>query len=702
MINAMSMKKIVMILGLLLGCIGLKAQQYVLENEHIKAGIDLNEGFISKLENKETGWEVLGDDKSVARAFEAIVRFTDGAVCTIDASSQKQPEITSEGNTLTLVWDKWKVGEQELDVTFTGTIRMMEDGLIYGGKLVNHSDAVVEQLAWPFMGEATIPADTEKMFFQYMNYSKFNTVELYPKEAGRGWSNLPEHSFTLIHNTKQGLYLSSMDHKFDEYIRCEYEIIPTSQYAAFIGTSLSKQNAGERKHMRLQVKAARMLYAQENTEVTLVPFILTTYTGTWHKGVDIYKKWRSTWFVAPHRAEWLKHVNSWQQLQINTSESRINFKIKDLYKYVDECKRYGVDAIQLTGWAMGGQDRGVPCHDLDPRLGTVEEFKKAISDANKKGVKILLFTKFTWADLTADYHEQYLPHLAWNQAQDTCIHPGYNYNTYTQLIGINTRRFGILCMMDEDLREKLHVEFQKCLDLGAPGMVYDENQHHAGTILCFNPNHGHKVPGFIYKGADLLGREFYEMCQKSNPDFLMTGEGPYDLQTQYYATYTRGDYNQEPVLRYIDSEVPIAFMVTDHDDRNRVNACVANRYSISYEPRNFKGHLCEIPRLMAYGQKLDNMRKQYEDFLWNGEFMDVLGAQVTGKNIRHTVFRNKKNNKKAVVVWNTDTQDAHTATVLVEKSNEKLVMVSPDNCIPTPFDGKVEIGPQSLVVILED
>lgn len=51
---------------------------------------------------------------------------------------------------------------------------------------------------------------------------------------------------------------------------------------------------------------------------------------------------------------WLDEVNTWQQLQINSSESRINFKIKDLPKYVDEAKRYGVNAIQLTGWSYGG------------------------------------------------------------------------------------------------------------------------------------------------------------------------------------------------------------------------------------------------------------------------------------------------------------------------------------------------------------
>ena len=183
----------------------------------------------------------------------------------------------------------------------------------------------------------------------------------------------------------------------------------------------------------------------------------------------MYKEWRKTWFVEPHRPEWVKHVNSWQQLQINSSESRINFTAKDIVKYACECKKYGVDAIQLTGWTWGGQDRGLPVHDIDPRLGTFDELKNAISESRKIGVKILLFTKFTWVDMTADWYPKWSPYVAWNNQGDTCQHPGYNYNTYTQLLGINTRRFGIFCMMDNKLREGLEKEFQKCLDFGSTG-----------------------------------------------------------------------------------------------------------------------------------------------------------------------------------------------------------------------------------------
>ncbi|MEN6455590.1 MAG: DUF6259 domain-containing protein [Prolixibacteraceae bacterium] len=695
------MKNIIEILFFLFFPLTIHAQQtYTLENKNLKATISLEDGSLAGLESKLTGWNIISK-AAYGQSFEANIKLGNGLFYIINAESQEKPKITITGKQLTFTWNKLKVASTIIDATFEGCIQITEKGLVYSGTLKNNSDATIEQLSWPYIGEVTVPAETDRFLFQYMNYTKFNTNELYPGFSGTGWSNLPEHSFTLIHNNKEGLYVSTYDHKLEEYVRCVYETLPAENYAAVAGSADSKKNYIEREQMRIRIKAARMLYAQPKSVITLVPVIVTPYVGTWHKGVDIYKEWRKTWFIEPHRPEWVKKVNAWQQLQINSSESRINFRVKDLVNYARECKKYGVDAIQLTGWTWGGQDRGVPSHDVDPRLGTFDELKKAIAESDKLGVKILLFTKFTWIDMTADWYPKWSPYVAWNNQGDTCVHPGYNYNTYTQLMGINTRRFGIFCMMDDELRENLQREFQKCLDLGAPGMVYDENQHHAGTMLCFNPNHGHPIPGFLYKGADRLGREFMEMCQKSNPDFLMVGEGPYDLQSQYYSTYTRADYNHDPVLRYIDSDIPIACAVTDHLDKNRINMCLACKYSISYEPRNFKGHLWEFPRVLSYGQKVDQLRKRYPDYLWNAEFLHTNGAIVNGRDLKYTVFLRKTDGKKAVVVYNINTKESSEAFISIGVPDAHLVVVSPEKQSPVKFDRSITVGPQSAIVILE-
>ncbi len=621
----------------------------------MRAEIDLASGALVGMQSKLTGWKML-ENAAVGRAFEANVKLADGRFLRhqrIFAGASRSEDFGQR--TDFFVWNGLKAGSEKLDIGFQGRISLTDDGLVYSGTLDNASDAVVEQLTWPFMGEVTVPEDTQRMLFQYFTYTKFNTEELYPREAGTGWSNLPEHAFTLVHNTKQGLYLSSMDHKLDEYIRCIYETLPDGDYAAQAGAATSKRGNGERKLMRTQIKAARMLYLQPGESRNLVPVIMTPMRvlGT---------RARISTRQGGRRGSWNRTAPHGSTRTIRGSSCRSTRRKAALTSRSRTCPntwtRPNATASMPSSSPAGptaGRTAACPT-SVDPRLGTAEEFRKVIADAQKKGVNILLFTKFTWADLTTEYHEKYLPHRAINASLDPYVHPGYNYNTYTQLIGVNTRRFSIHCMMDDELRSMLHTEFQKCLDLGAAGMVYDENQHHAGAMLCFDPNHGHRVPGFNYQGADKLGREFYEMCQKSNPDFLMVGEGCYDLQSQYYGTYTRADYWHEPVLRYIDPTVPIACAVIDHNDLNHVNMCLADRYAMSYEVRNFKGHLGEFPRVMAYGRKVDNLRRRYADFLWNGEFLDVLGATVKGDNIRYTVFRNLKNGKKAVVVYNVDTK----------------------------------------------
>ena len=260
------------------------SRKYTLENKNLKATIDLTDGALVGLESKLTGWNIL-NKAAYGQSFEANIKLGNGSFYIINAKSQEEPEVKIAKEGLTFTWSKLKVASTTIDVTFEGRIQLTEKGLVYSGVLNNKSDAIVEQLSWPFIGEVAVPAETDRFLFQYMNYTKFNTHELYPNFSNTGWSNFPEHSFTLIHNNKQGLYLSTYDNKLDEYIRCVYEILPTESYATIAGGADSKKNYVERKQMRIQIKAARMLFAQPKSVTTLVPFVLTPYVGTWHKGV---------------------------------------------------------------------------------------------------------------------------------------------------------------------------------------------------------------------------------------------------------------------------------------------------------------------------------------------------------------------------------------------------------------------------------
>jgi len=651
------------------------------ENNEIKAVINLDNGALESLQNKLTGWDII--KKGYGDSFQMEIIDKQGQHVVADGIKQKQPICEASQDSLVFIWNGIKLNDSNttIDVTFKGIIKFSpSEGLIFYGQITNNSEFVIKHLIWPAIGNLAIPDENGSLFFRAVWYSVLHSQTIYPnKNFTQVGCRLPEQAFSLIENHKQGLYICSKDTAFKEYIQLFCTAIPTN--------------------CNYRIEAIRNVYIDPKETLEIVPVVLKPYEGDWYSGTDIYKAWRKKWYKAPHRPEWIKQVNAWQQLQINSSESRINFKFSDLVNYAKEAKRYGVNAIQLTGWTYGGQDRGLPLHDVDPRLGTLNEFKKAIADCQAMGVNIILFTKFTWVEYTSPQYDIFNKYICWDEDSALHFHGGYSYNTYTQLKKINNRRLGSLCQLEDSCRLLLCREFKKCLDLGAAGMVYDENYHHGGVQLCFNPNHKHKNPAFEFQGSNLLGRDFYEMTQQYSPDFLMAGEACYDAEALYYATYTRTDIFQDPVERYIDSELPVACAIIDHNDLNKINMCLLNRYAMCYEPRYFKGRLSEFPRNMAYGMKVDSLRRRYSDYLWTAEYINKKEAKVEGKDLLYSVFK-RSDGKRAIVIMNYNTSKSSIAHLTLNDSGS-LTMVSPEKQDERPFPDNVQIEPQRVIVVLE-
>ena len=137
-----------------------------------------------------------------------------------------------------------------------------------------------------------------------------------------------------------------------------------------------------------------------------------------------------------------------------------------------------------------------------------------------------------------------------------------------------------------------------------------------------------------------LAAQLRAAADKVNPDFLFAGEGPQDWLMQYYPSpISASTAGSTPVCRYIDPQAPLMVAVTGFDDREMLNLILLDRYIISYEPYNFKGHLTDFPLTLAYGKKIDALRRKYKAWLWDAEFRDTLGATITADGApRYSVF----------------------------------------------------------------
>ena len=675
-----------------------------LGNGEFRAEFDARKGAFTSLSYSSTGWDVIPAGEGLS--FDMTVRRPDGSLSAIRGMAQRSPECQVYADSLVFIWPDLQPDPASggSGIAFTGVVRYDADkGLLFSGRVDNRSSCRVETLDWPIFGAVSIPDPERKFLFNCLSYTALKSVELYPEpgSAYSGGCNLPEQAYSTIGAGRQGVYISSLDPEMREYIRVNYELLPTPEYNELLGSLDAVAGHRAQRLLKYRLRATRHLFVGRGENYSMTDVAVLPYTGDWQAAADIYKKWRKTWFKVPYRPDWINDIHAWQQLQINSSESRVNFTIDDLLDYARDCKKYGIRALQITGWNWGGQDRGMPVHDVDPRLGTFEEFRQAIAACEAMGVKIILFTKFTWIEVTSPWYDLYRKYIVKDVNGDDCMAGGYRYNTYTQLTSFNNRRFGVLCFLDDDCRALIRKEFKKCLDLGASGMNYDENQHHSGTQLCYDPCHGHKVADDIYRGDGLLAEEFCDMIRTYNPDFIMFGEGSYDNQGQYYATYTRQMVDHIPLMRYIDPDLPIVSYFTDHLDKNRINMCLMDKYILCYEPRYFKGRLSEFPRMMEYGRQVDDLRRRYRDRLWNVVYKGTTGAEVSGDDILYSVLVGKSDGKRAVVILNKNTEIAREARVDLPGSPDRWVVVSPEHPDPRPFADQMVLQPQGAVVVME-
>lgn len=676
----------------------------VLETDAMLVAIDRATGCVARLESKDRAWQMRGGGMRLH------VPAPDHRFHYLSEKNAERPHIDSDGASATITWSGFQSDRMgKLDIDVKETIRLAGNAVQFSYQIRNGSAAVIESYTYPRLVGLRPPAGEKQMSHAAWSYSGMGSSSLWPEftnHVGYYGYDTPaqlrhlgtDSQFCLVLCATRGLYLGYHDRNQRQTVQVCFFLAP-----AYVDSfNSSAVHAGVIPDSAIGIDPNHLCFIQPGAQQISEALVMAPFAGDWHAGADIYKAWRNSWFKPPVMPQWVKDVHSWQQIQINSSEDRLEFPYKNLTRIADACRPWGVKAIQLTGWQIGGQDRDFPLHDTDPRLGTREEFKAAIAASKNMGVEIILFNKYAWADVTAPTYAEFRKYAIEDPYGNPYTFNGYNYDTPTQISGINARHGAGMCQASPEWRTRALQEFRKSVDLGASGILFDECQWHMSPY-CFSKTHGHSVPGAVFSGDVPLIDGFRAIVDPEK--FLFAGESPYDLELQTYdMSYFRIERGFVPFARYLDPFAPMSVAVTGWNDRQMINACLLYRFSMSYEPRNFHGELDEMPETLKYGGLIDDLRRRYRTWLWDAEFRDTMGAKVTHGNQPHeayTVFR-RADGLRAIAIANmSDTEPIVCELNLDRPKSVAMQFVSPEHPEPQPWPGKIEVSPASAVVVLE-
>ena len=684
------------------------AGEVVLEDSEFLVAFDRDSGALTRMEHKPTQWNV-ERRPALGVSFRMLVPIPGRRANFVLGQKQKAASVEKVSDNQVRL--QWKDLQSEhggvLPVIFTATVTLQSGKLSFDATLENNSPYWVETVDYPYFGDLNPPAKDSTVSARTMWYGNLGDDEIYPNfgnEKGYWGVDFPTKTFgshrslfCLLQAQTEGIYIEMSDPSLPYYLEYAFEQHPGVVHGAVVPKS--DDFSGFPVH--LDFRLCHFVFARPNSQVKFAPIVMRGYKGDWHSGVDVYREWRDTWFKKPHLPEWARDVHSWTMLRMNTPEEDYTISYKKFVEYGEEYAKYGVKAVQLIGWNIGGQDRDDPSQDTDPNLGTWQEFHDSIAKVQSLGVNVILFAKLNWADLTTKwYQDELYKYEAKDPYGIRYEQGGYNYLTPTQLAGINTRRRAVMDFADPAYRAIALKEFEKILALGSTGWLWDEICHHSNAIYNFAPDHGYVPPGYIYGGDLPLSEHLRAAADKVSPDFLFGGEGPQDWLMQFFPVNEAG-VSGTPICQYLDTTHSVMIAgVSGFDDREQLNNILVNRCVIQYEPFLYKGHLHDFPLTMAYGQKIDDLRRKYKAYLWDGAFRDTLGADVKSNgHHRYSVFL-AENGKRAVIVVNSSSSDAIRAEVRLPNPG-RLIVATPEQPDGQPTDGTVQIPARSAAVVIE-
>ncbi len=440
------------------------------------------------------------------------------------------------------------------------------------------------------------------------------------------------------------------------------------------------------------------------------PVVVRRHQGDWREAARLYRTWFTSQFpVVDPRTSWMRRdMTAFQNTMFLLPEDTVNLTFKEIPRWAEDALEHGVPHVLISGWQVGGHDRGYPQYEPDPRLGTWEELETAVRACHEMGVRVFFFVNIHVVDMTTDAYRDELHHYTVRNHEDVpCQAVGWGMGTLGARLGQTHAMLARVSAGLPEVREIFVRQVRKLAEIGVDGIHIDKCHP---VPLDFNPRRDGSPDSSPWEGTLRCVDETLDACRAINPEFALSVESNWDRMLSYTDVVWWAALGQRSSVKDTFPQWTPTGAVNQPFSYNAVNLLVWQGCAMLVGPGHYTASMNDAlwRPLSAYIKEVQRIRQCLKDTLFLGQLLEMQATAVHGpfaehEDARWSTFRNNETGKRACVLVNLSDELLEADSVVLADNTDGAVTV----CQPFEQDQTAQlpvtitVPPERLVVLAE-
>ena len=619
---------------------GLAAPPTILRDGQIALAADAATGALLRIEGPATVGP-LTPPAGMAESFRLILALPGGAWATILGKDQQLSSSRLEGSALALTWagPLQDTAGATHDMSALMRITAAEGALAFTLHVENRTKGKLQEALYPFIGGLAGLAPDASLWVPTSTPSE-KPVALPFGGADFGYPGHMTMSFACIQSKSAGRSL---------YVGCHD---PVARHKAF-------------RFMEVSGAGGKDVFACiQHTPLTPAggtfdgaPVVVRFVEGGWRAAGQVYRDWFiKTFGLASPKTDWVRQQSFFLMTMFMLPEGTINYTFKDIPRWARFAKEHGINAVQISGWQMGGHDNGYPAYTPDPRLGTWQDLEDGIRACHKMGLKVYFFANYQPMMVDSDWYKHDLV-----KYREMTPDGGFTWMAGWGMGTLAARMGHPKLMTWADLgfpqfRQIIVERFAKLAQIGGDGVHIDKM---FPSAIDYNPDIPLPPDTSTWEGAILLSKEIFQECRKYNPNWAMSFECNWDRMLQFGgATWWVGN---QLITRQVFPENVETMGLTQAYDYLAVNNAVRDGNAVMIAPMNFCRGMEWPPfqGLADYIKEVKRIRDELQETVFMGEPLGASQVALREKpsdGVQYCAFRNRTTGRRVCILTNSKSE----------------------------------------------